>query len=217
MQTFLSPIPLDVPVIIFFITGTILILIRDWRVSIAALLIQYLVMGVILVQLVRPEIAVIKVFVGLIICPMLYLSARQASWRRQLTFSRDGLRALIGTRTVAGEVFPPGRTFRLMGVLLLAVAAVSLARTYPLPLLPSAVIISVYWLALTGAFILMLTEEPLKVGQGLLSIFIGFELWYTVLEGSLILIGLWGIVNLLLALAIGYLTVVRGVNLEEDF
>jgi len=72
-------------------------------------------------------------------------------------------------------------------------------------------------LTLSGLLILILTEDPLKIGQGLLTAIIGFELWYTTLERSLLIVGLWGAVNLLLALAIGYLMAVRGVKLEEDF
>ncbi len=213
----LNQLPLEAVVLPFFITGAALVLIRDWRVSVAALLVQYVVMGIVLARLVRPEIAMAKVLVGLFICPMLYLSARQANWRRQLTFAHDGLRVLLGQRTLAGEVFPPGRAFRLFAILLLGVTAFSLAQTYPVSDFPVPISMVIYWLIALGILILILTEEPLKIGQGLLTTIIGFELWYTTLEDSLLLVGLWGIVNLLLALAIGYLTAVRGVNLEEDF
>lgn len=213
----IQTIPLELPVLLLFLTGSLLVLIRDWRVSIVALLAQYLAMGLVLAHLVRPEIAFAKVLVGLFICPMLYLSARQAGWRYQLTFSQFGLRALLGQRTLTGEAFPPGRAFRLFLLLLLGVTTFSLAQTYPIDNLPQVVSVAVYWLAATGLLILMLTEESLKLGHGLLTAIIGFELWYTTLEQSLFIVGLWGAVNLLLALAVGYLTAVRGVKLEEDY
>lgn len=217
LVTFLSQLPPATAVSIFFVTGSILALIRDWRVSIVTLLIQYLALGMTLIHLVRPEIAVAKVLVGVIICPMLYLSARQASWRRRLTRIHDQFRPVVGRRTLANDVFPSGRSFRLIAVLLLAVVTFSLARSYPLSVLPSVVSIAIYWLVLVGLFVLMLTEEPLKIGQGLLTALTGFELWYTTLEARLVLVGMWGAINLLLALVIGYLTVARAVNLEEDF
>ena len=214
---FIQQLPPGLPILLLFLTGGLLVLVRDWRISIVALLVQYLAMGLVLARLVRPEVALAKVLVGLFICPMLYLSARQAGWRYELTFSHFGLRALLGQRTLTGEVFPPGRAFRLILLLLLGVTTFSLAQTYPISNLPPVVSVAVYWMAASGILILMLTEEPLKLGQGLLTAIIGFELWYTTLEQSLLMVGLWGAVNLLLALAIGYLTAVRGVKIEEDF
>jgi len=213
----LNRLPLELFVLLFFLTGGVLILLRDWRASVMALLAQYLAMGLVLARLVRPEVAMAKVLVGLFICLMLYLSASQASWRRQQTFTQHGPRALLAQRNLTGGVFPSGRTFRLMAMLLLSVTTFSLAQTYPISNLPLIVSIAIYWLTLAGLLILILTEEPLKIGQGLLTTITGFELWYTTLEESLLVVGLWGAVNLLLALAIGYLTAVRSINLEEDF
>jgi len=127
------------------------------------------------------------------------------------------LRVLGGIRFVGGEVFPPGRVFRLLLTLLLLVVSVSLAQTYPIDLLSNLQSISVYWLLSVGVVLLILSENPLKVGQGLLTIFMGFELWYTVLESSLLMVGLLGTLNLLLAVAVGYLGIIRGVQMEEDF
>lgn len=213
----LAWVPIELPIILTFITASVLILFRDWRASIFALLLQYLAMGFVLSHLVRPEVAFAKVLVGIFACLMLYLSARQAGWRYRLTFFSHGFRALWGKRTVGGEVFPPGRAFRLMTILLMAVMAFALAQSYPISGLPEVVSMGVYWLTLAGLLLLLLTEDPLKTGLGLLTIITGFELWYTTLEGSLVVVGLWGIINLLLALAVGYLSTVRGVVLEEDF
>ncbi len=209
----LNWLPLEAGVLVFFITGGVLVLIRDWRVSIGALALQYLVLGFVLSRLIRPEIAFAKVLVGLFVSLMLYLSARQSGWRRQAS----GLRALFGQRSVAGEAFPPGRAFRLMALLLAAVAAISMSQTYPLSNLPAAASMAVYWLVMIGLLILILSENPLKAGQGLLTALTGFELFFATIESSLLMIGLLGIVNLLLAMTIGYLSTVRGVAIEEDF
>jgi len=213
--TWLIGIPVEYTTLIFFLTGSILLLAHDWRVSVLALVGQYLTMGAALVYLVKPEIAAAKVLVGLFIGLMLYLSARQAGWRQKLARSAHPLRALMGTS--GGAAFPPGRVFRLVVTLLLMVTAISLGQSYPIGDLPNATGIAVYWLALVGLTLLILSENPLKVGQGLLTAITGFELWYTTLEGSLLVVGLWGVVNLLLALAVGYLAIIRGGELEEDF
>ncbi len=215
----INRLPLEYTVLLFFLTGSVLVLVRDWRVSVGTLVLQYLTLGVALAHLVRIEIAFAKVLVGVFIGLMLYLSARQADWRHRFTVSdrsRHGIRALLGRPSQRGEVLPPGRVFRLMAVLLMAVSAISLAQTYPIPALPNPISIAVYWLLLAGVLLLMLSENPLKIGQGILTALTGFELWYTTLEGSLLVIGLWGGVNLLLTLAIGYLATIQSVMVEED-
>src|SRR5262245_3474315 len=62
---------------LLFTAGAILIS-RDWRFLIFVLLIQYILEGIILSRLVRPDIAVLNVMIGAFICPILFLSARQA-------------------------------------------------------------------------------------------------------------------------------------------
>jgi hypothetical protein len=74
---------------------------------------------------------------------------------------------------------------------------------------------AVYWLILAGLVTLVLTEDPMRVGHGLFTALTGFDLYYTTLEKSLLLTGLWGAVNLLIALAIGYLTIAKGAGQEE--
>lgn len=214
---FLQKTPIELPFLLLLLTGSILVLVRDWRVSVAVLVVQYLAMGALLGQSSRFEIVIAKILVGAFVGLILYLSARQAGWQSRPTFSHDGLRALGGVRFVGGEVFPPGRVFRLLLTILLLVVAVSLANSYPIELLSNLQSISVYWLILVGALLLILSENPLKVGQGLFTIFMGFELWYTVAETSLLMVGLLGAANLLLAVTVGYLGIIRGVQVEEDF
>jgi hypothetical protein len=189
-----------------FLSGALMVLVRDWRASILGLLGQYLLAGLILSRLVLPEVALIKVLVGALICPMLYLAARQAGWgdRRSL-LPRPGPRG----------IFPGGLAFNLLAVTLMALLAVTLSRSYPMPVIPADVGIGSYWLILNGLLILMLTEEVLKAGQGLLTGIIGFELLYAPLERSLALVWMWAVVNLLLSLAIAYLVVVRGAGSSE--
>ena len=86
----------------------------------------------------------------------------------------------------------------------------------PLQELDPVITTAVYWLVLVGLGVLMITEDPMKVGHGLFTLLTGFGLYYFTLESSLLLTGLWGTVNLLLALSIGYLTVVRGTGPEEE-
>lgn len=180
------------------VTAGLITVIRDWRVSLAALLTQYLLVGFLLTQLIIPEVAAVKVLVGALICPILYLTARRASWGRQ------------ESRSTGCEVFPVGLPFRLLAVVLMGLVASSLLSSYPLPEVPRDIGFACYWLALAGLLVLILTTEPLKAGLGLLTFMAGFELFYAALESSLSVVGSLGIINLFMALAIAYLASARG-------
>jgi hypothetical protein len=217
-----------------FITAGIILIVRDWRTLILTLLIQYILVGLILSRLVRPDIAALKVMIGAFICPILFLSARQVSvslstlslsvekrsgwggaylsaWWQNFSFS-----ALIKGRDRRRSPAATGFTFRVLVVLLMILVATTLSNTFALPDLSTDVTTAVYWLVLAGLVTLTLTEDPMRVGHGLFTALTGFDLFYTTLEKSLLIIGLWGAVNLLIALAIGYLIVAKGAGPGEE-
>ena len=217
---------------LFITAGTILIT-RDWRFLIFALLIQYILEGVILSRLVRPDIAVLHVMIGAFICPILFLSARQVygtslsayfltgvsdgrrfwtNWRQNLS-----LRTILTGANRSRDIAATGVGFRIFTALLFILLATTLSQTFPLRNLEPSVTTAIYWLILAGLAVLTLTENPIKVGLGLLTVLTGFGILYATLETSLLLTGLWGTVNLLIALAVGYLTVVKGAGQEEEF
>ena len=188
-------------------TGTILVT-RDWRLLILALLLQYILVGLILSRLVRPDIAVLKIMIGAFICPILFLSARQVAVNPPLvpTIIQKEWRNPAAT----------GWVFRLLTALVILLVAITLSEMFGLPGLTPTLIIAVYWLMLMGLTVLIISEDPLKTGIGLLTILTGFDLFYTTLEHSLLITGLWGAINLLIALAISYLIIVKGANPEEE-
>lgn len=197
-------------------SSTLIALVRDWRVTLLSLLGQYIVAGLILARAVAPEIAVIKVLVGALICPMLYLAARQSGWSPPLVrlAVRRGWQEMTTARGTA-DVFRVSAAFRILVVALAGLLAMVLNHSYPLPLVPSEVGLGSYWLMVIGCFILALTEAPLKAGPGLLTLLTGFELLYSYLERSLVMVWLLAVTNLLLALAIVYLAVVWGSHASE--
>ena len=88
--------------------------------------------------------------------------------------------------------------------------ALSLAYTAalraPLSNVPIEVTFGVFTLGMMGVFNIALADEPLKGGMGLLTVITGFELYYSSIEQSLTVVGLLGVVNLVIALAMSYLT-----------
>jgi len=192
------------------VTGSLIIVLRDWRVSLAALLAQYLLMGFLLTRLITHQVATVKTLVGALICSILYLTARRIHW------CRHGSKDETAPTPIGWEVFPVGLPFRLLAVVLTGLVASSLLNRYPLPEVPRDIGFACYWLALTGLLAMILTAEPLKAGLGLLTFMIGFELFYAALDSGLSVVGFLGIVNLFMALAIAYLASAREVELVRE-
>ena len=178
------------------ITAGLIVVVRDWRFSLAALSLQYVLVGLLLTRLIQPQVAVIKVLIGALVCVILYLTARLVD------SGREG-------ESPGRELSLANLAFRLLTAILVGLAAYGLSRRYPLPEVPSDIGLACYWLASQGLLALMLTEEPLKAGLGLLTLVTGFELLYSVLERSLSVAGFLGIANFLIALAIAYLAASR--------
>lgn len=219
-----------------FLTAGLILIVRDWRFLIVALLIQYILAGLIMTRLIRPDIAIVQVLIGAFICPILFLSARQVSvptpsllplannppptsrnrfvkvWRQLSTTLRS---LLLGQNRQQGRD-PNSPVFRFLVALLMFLVATTLSRTLALPGLSLNITATVYWLILAGLATLILNEEPMKVGLGLFTTFTGFTLFYVTVENSLLLIALWGAVNLLIALVTGYLIIAKGAGVEEN-
>jgi hypothetical protein len=192
------------------VTASLIIVLRDWRVSLAALLAQYLLMGFLLTRLITHQVATVETLVGALICSILYLTARRIHW------GRHGSKDETPPMPVGWEVFLVGLPFRLLAVVLTGLVASSLLNSYPLPEVPRDIGFACYWLALTGLLAMILTAEPLKAGLGLLTFMIGFELFYAALESGLSVVGFLGIVNLFMALAIAYLASAREMELVGE-
>lgn len=222
--SFLTTTPAIVGLVI---TASLIVVISDWRFSLAALLGQYVLVGLLLTRLIRPQVAVIKVLIGALVCVVLYLTARLVSesseslplepedgdFPLKVGGGRggegvDGASRRLAPQTpkTGGETSPADFAFRLLAALFVGLAVYSLSKRYPLPEVPSGIGFVCYWLASQGLLALILAEGPLKAGMGLLTFITGFELFFSVLERSLSVVGFLGIANFLIALAVAYLT-----------
>ena len=202
------------------ITASLIVVISDWRFSLAALSVQYVLVGLLLTRLIQPQVAVIKVLIGALVCVVLYLTARLVSESSEAPplqrknvengHSRHPASPTSNfqppTSRTRAETSLPDFAFRLLAVLFIGLVVYSLSKRYPLPEMPPDIGFACYWLVSQGLLVLILTEEPLKAGMGLLTLITGFELFFSVLERSLSVVGFLGIANFLIALAIAYLT-----------
>jgi hypothetical protein len=178
-------------------------------------------------------LAIVKSLVGVMIVPALYISARRARWGKTAsdvdpigqgastradsedveTPARPPLsppRQMGGMTRGRGWLRAPGLALRTIVAVLGAAVALSLALRSPVQFItPQSaardLTIAVFVLVAQGTLNVALSENPLKVGLGLLTVIAGFELLYTPVEPTFLIVALLGVVNLLIALAFSYL------------
>jgi hypothetical protein len=208
----LAVVPTTVALLGLAATAGLIVAITDWRACVFALVAQYVLAGLLLTRVIRPEVAAIKTLIGAMICVVLYITARRAGWGKlpleegEERPSRFQLVLMLGV------------PFRVMTALMGVALAFSAAFKLPLANVPLEVSFGVFTLALMGVFAIALADEPFKGGLGLLTLITGFELFYSSIEQSLAVVGFLGVVNFMIALAISYLTTVHSVatQIEEN-
>jgi hypothetical protein len=192
------------------LTASLIVVSGDWRLSLSTLLAQYILAGLLSTRLLPGQLAQIKVYVGVLICSMLYWAARRVEWMRKQHHQPED------------PPLPPwpaltmSLPFRVLGMVLIGLTVYSLGPSYPLPQVPWEIGLAFYWMSLSGLLGLILTNEPFQAGLALLTFVTGCELFYAGLESSLLATGFLAVGSLLLALAVAYLTVVRGIGPVVD-
>ncbi len=196
----LAVVPTTVALLGLAVTAGLIVAVTDWRASVLALAVQYLLTGLMLTRIIRPEIAAIKTLTGAMVCVVLYITARRAGW---------------GRLPVADGEAPPSRLmlvlilglpFRIMAALTGLALAYTAALQVQLANVPLEISFAVFTLGLMGIFGIALADEPFKGGLALLTAITGFDLFYSSIEQSLTIVGFLGLLNFGLAIAISYLT-----------
>ena len=191
------------------IAAALLVILVNWRLLVLALGAQYILIGLLLTRVVPIELAAVKALVGVMICPVLYITARRVNWGRAEEEGEEETTAPVPRRR--WQFLSAGWPLRVIVSVLGLAISIGLASRSPLPLVADQILsrdltIGAFSVILLGLINAALAENPLKVGIGLLSILAGFELFYTAVEPTLTVVGLLGLTNLILALAISYLT-----------
>jgi hypothetical protein len=187
-------------VVLVSLTGIILLVSSDWRVSIAALAFQYIGVFVLVAMSWPLGMAIVKLITGWMVCAVLALAK-------------------------AGE---PGSLIEEQGTIfnvlfrLLAAGLVGLVVASTVPrimvwvpeitieqLLGGGILIGM------GLLHLGLTSSALRVILGLLTVLAGFEILYAAVETSVLVAGLLAAVSLGLALVGAYLLVVPSLAAAE--
>ncbi|MCJ7706139.1 MAG: hypothetical protein MUO38_00840 [Anaerolineales bacterium] len=183
------------PALLAGVTGTLLVVLDDRRAVLGILAGQYLCAAW-LVGLALPlSIAAAKLVAGLMACGALALSVAALRWR---------------SPEVQAGALPSGHAFRLVAAGMVATVAVGLGlgNWMSLPGITAPGILGSTLLMGLGLLQIGITEEPLRVGAGLLTLLSGFEIAYSSIEPSLAVVALLAAVHLGIALVVSYLLLV---------
>jgi hypothetical protein len=201
-----------------FAAALILFLTSDWRLSLAALLAQYLLVGLALARFIEPEVAVVKILVGVLVVPILYLGVRHNEGSNHSKETDEGSQFL--GMSVGWDSGPLGLPLRLMAVLLVFLGLVRLLGQLRPPILSANLAIELalvaIWMGGMGLIGLVLGGGPLRAATSILTILAGFDLVYAILEPSLAIVGFYGALTLLTGLAFSYLAAVKALGFGED-
>jgi hypothetical protein len=188
------------------VTGAILVLISDWRLSLLAFTVQYLLVTVLLSTQVQLEVATVRLIAGGLVALILYISARRVRSRMMRRARAIGLKD-------GDQLAPPferdpfviGLLFRFIAVVLVAVSVITTAAQTPFPNAPLLFWLVSLWLCSIGLLLIAITRNALKLGMGLLTFSAGFGILYVAIEPSRLFYGLLVILDLVLALSVAHL------------
>lgn len=191
------------------LTAALLFLTSNWRVSLIALLFQYGLVALALSRFVKPEVAVVKALVGVLVVLILYITAQNRAETRSLQ-QTDGDRPHRLGLHLGWLDGPLGLPLRLLALVLLSLALVRLFEDYAFSLIPPNIAFAAGWLAGIGILGLILSAEPLRAALALLTFMMGFDLLFSCLEADLTLVGFWGALTLTASVGLSYLASAYG-------
>lgn len=179
-----------------FLAGAVIYLIAEWRVRLLALLVQYFFIGILFARLFsdRPEMALLKALVGWLVCGAMYLSARirqEASDDSSLFHWSADL------------------PFRAISLTMMTVVAYLASQRYVLPFVSEELSLACFLLVVLAVLFIGTAVDAVVVGVGVLNLLAALDIFYSARDPGLLVTGLLVMVNLLVGLAVSYLTVVE--------
>lgn len=193
-----------------FVALGVLLALRLWHLQIVGLAAVYFAVGLLHAQVIRPEIVLVKWIIGAAVCLALALTppAPEAGGRRTAPVGEEAGPRLRRTLRALRRL-PDDLPLRAMALLAAFIIAHTASSRFPLPQVTFEVSLACYLMAVVGLFLAGISEEPLQVGLGLLVFLNGFDLFFGALEPSLLVVGLMGTLELLIALAVTHAALSR--------
>ncbi len=187
------------------IVVAVVVLVADWRISLLALALQYILVAILLSTLIPLQIAAVRMIAGGLVATMFYITARRVQpRRRQRAPSSEANEPLLIDEPTRG-VFWTNLPFRVIGLALVALSVIALSGQFVLLNAPLLFWVTGLWLAAGGVLTIALTRNALKLGIGLLFFTSGFGIIYLSIDNSLLIYALLVIADLVIALAIAHI------------
>ncbi len=196
------------------LTAAIMFLAADWRLSLAALLVQYILVGMALSPSIQQEVVIVKILAGVLAVVILYLSARLIPQAPEPETAAEGTRHFLRLH-IDWAAGPLGLPLRFLAVLLVALGVFRLFQSYQPTLVPTNLAFAACWMGGMGLLGLVLSGDPLRVAPAALTILAGFDLAYAGLDQNLAVAGFFGALTLLAALAFSYLVLMPAPGPEQ--
>ncbi len=177
-------------VALLLVTSMVLLISRDWRVTILFMGLQYIGVFILIQQSWPVEMAIVKLVSGWMAAAIL-----------GATLGSSGIGAPESDMRAAGGLF----RFLAGGLVAMIAFSLSPETLERIPELTLAQSSGGLLLMGFGFLILGFTASPLRVVIGILMFFAGFEVFYSAVESSVLVAGLLAIVTLALSLIGAYL------------
>ncbi len=192
-----------VAVALILATATTILISQDWRISLAALALQYLAAFWLVTRHLPLAMGSVKLIAG---------------WMVVATLGMTRLSLSTLDNQMEDTFWLRGRWFRiiLMGIIGLIAAGSSLQIEAVIPGLGLPVIAGSMILIGAGVVHLGVTSDLLRVILGLLTLLAGFEILYAALESAILVTGLLAVVNLGLGILGSYLLIAGSFPLESE-
>ncbi|TAH49803.1 MAG: hypothetical protein EYC68_16380 [Chloroflexota bacterium] len=184
----------------------VVVLVSDWRVSLLALAVQYVLVAILLSTLIPLQIATVRMIAGGLVALMFYITARRTQPRRRKQRAQGEAPPTESVDDVLPRgVFWTNLPFRLIGLALVSLSVIVISSQFVLLNAPLLFWVTGLWLAAGGLLTVALTRDALKLGMGLLFFTSGFGIIYLSIDNSLLVYALLVISDLVIALAISHI------------
>ncbi len=198
-----------------FVAGAGIYLINGWRIRFLILIAQYFFVGILFTRIfdTRPEMALLKILVGWLICGAFLISARVRANAIARALARKASEVPEGSaRTDARRPFQwaANLPFRILSLIVMTLVAYLAAEKYPLPFISAELALACFILIILAVLFIGTEEnDVMVVGVGVLNLLAALDIFYSAQDPGLLVTGLLVMVNLLVGLAISYLAAVE--------
>lgn len=195
----MSPFLAWIVILLVVVTSVGVLLAGDWRRLVIFLAAQYIGVFILTLQHLPLGMATVKVIAG-------WMGAAILGMTRSSFDEAEDTSAL-----------PQGRFFRLVAAAIVGLVAAASAPAVDAMMADAGTAVAAGSLLLIGMGLLHLgvTDQPMRVTVGLMTVLAGFEVLYAAVENSVLVAALLAIINLGLALVGAYLMTASNADEEE--